>query len=45
MELQGRIEGIGAWGEERKKQAKEHGDVAMNRALEAGRVWKDSDGF
>jgi hypothetical protein len=45
MELQGRIEGLGAWCEERKKQAKEHGDVAMNRALEAGREWKDGDGF
>ena len=45
IELKGRIEGLLAWCEERKQQAKEHGDVAMNRAREAGREWTDGDGF
>jgi hypothetical protein len=45
MELQGRINGIDAWQEQRRQRAKEHGDVAKNRAIEAGRDWKDGDGF
>lgn len=45
LELQGRMDGLLAWSNQRKQEAKEHGDVAMNRAKEAGRYWKDGDGF
>jgi hypothetical protein len=45
IELQGRINGLSAWQEQRRQRAKEHGDVAMNRAMEVGRDWKDGDGF
>jgi hypothetical protein len=45
LELEGRISGVEAWCEKRRQLAKEHGDVAMNRAVEAGREWKDGDGF
>jgi len=45
LELQGRIDGLLAWSDQRKQEAKEHGDVAMNRAKEAGRDWTDGDGF
>lgn len=45
FELEGKIKELQAWCDERKQLAKEHGDVAMNRALEAGRPWEDGDGF
>ncbi|KAE8451979.1 hypothetical protein EG329_002143 [Mollisiaceae sp. DMI_Dod_QoI] len=45
LELQGRINALTAWCDAKKQMAKEHGDVAMNRAKEAGRPWKDGDGF
>ncbi|KAF4632349.1 hypothetical protein G7Y89_g5780 [Cudoniella acicularis] len=45
LELEGRIKGLLAWCEQQRQLAKEHGDVAMNRAKEAGRDWKDGDGF
>ncbi|KAH6681975.1 hypothetical protein B0J14DRAFT_469329 [Halenospora varia] len=45
LELEGRIKGIRAWCEHTLQKAKEHGDVAMNRAKEAGREWHDGDGF
>jgi hypothetical protein len=45
LELQGRIDGLLAWSNQRKQEAKEHGDVAMNRAKEAGREWTDGDGY
>ncbi|TVY80715.1 hypothetical protein LSUE1_G005763 [Lachnellula suecica] len=45
LELEGRIEGLKAWEEQKKQLAKERGDVAINRAKEAGREWKDGDGF
>ena len=44
LELEGRIRGLKAWCDDRIQQAKEHGDVAMNRAKEAGREWIDGDG-
>jgi hypothetical protein len=45
LELEGRIKGLQAWCDERTQRAKEHGDVAMHRAAEAGREWRDGDGF
>jgi hypothetical protein len=45
IELQGRMSALDAWLEEKREKAKQHGDVAMNRAQEAGRPWKDGDGF
>jgi hypothetical protein len=45
LELEGRIKGLQAWCDKRRQLAKEHGDVAMNRANEAGREWRDGDGF
>lgn len=45
IELQGRMNGLDAWQEQRKQRAKQYGDVAMNRAIEVGRDWKDGDGF
>lgn len=45
LELDGRIQGLKAWCEQRREWAKQHGDVAMNRAIEAGRDWRDGDGF
>lgn len=45
LELKGRIDALTAWCSAQKQKAKEHGDVAMNRAKEAGRPWKDGDGF
>jgi hypothetical protein len=45
IELQGRISALTAWCDQKRQQAKEHGDVAMNRAKEAGRPWADGDGF
>lgn len=45
LELEGRIKGLQAWCEKRKQMAKEHGDVAINRAVEAGRKWREGDGF
>jgi hypothetical protein len=45
MELESKVKELQAWCDERKQLAKEHGDVAMDRALEAGRPWKDGDGF
>ena len=43
-EPEGRIKGLFAWAEQRRKLAKERGDVARNRALEAWRAWEDGDG-
>lgn len=45
LELEGRIKGLQVWCERRRLLAKEHGDVAINRASEAGREWRDGDGF
>jgi hypothetical protein len=45
LELEGRIKGLQAWCDKKRQLAKEHGDVAMNRANEAGREWRDGDGF
>jgi hypothetical protein len=45
IELRGRISALNAWLEEKREKAKQHGDVAMNRAQEAGRPWEDGDGF
>jgi len=45
FEMEGRVQRLNAWLDERKQKAKEHGDVAMNRANEAGREWHDGDGF
>lgn len=45
LELDGKIRGLLAWEKQTKQQAKENGDIAMNRAKEAGRDWKDGDGF
>lgn len=40
-----KIESLKAWELQERLKAKTRGDVAMNRAKEAGRVWKDGDGF
>lgn len=45
MELEGRIRSLLAWAEKRRSLSKERGDVARNRALEAGRTWRGGDGF
>ena len=45
LELEGRISGLKAWCDQKRQEAKEHGDVAGNRAKEANRDWKDGDGF
>lgn len=45
MELKGHIEALGAWLASRREKAMQHGDVAMHRAKEAGRPWRDGDGF
>ncbi|TVY90394.1 hypothetical protein LAWI1_G004974 [Lachnellula willkommii] len=45
LELEGKINGMSAWETRKVQQAKERGNVAMNRAKEAGRDWKDGDGF
>lgn len=45
LELQGRISALNAWCHQTRQEAKEHGDVAMNRAREVGRPWVDGDGF
>ncbi|CZR66181.1 uncharacterized protein PAC_16082 [Phialocephala subalpina] len=45
LEFKGRIDALQAWCDAKKQKAKEHGDVAMHRAKEAGRPWKDGDGF
>jgi hypothetical protein len=45
LELETRIKRLQAWCDKEKQRAKEHGDVAMNRAVEAGREWRDGDGF
>jgi hypothetical protein len=45
LELEGRINGLKAWCAQKRQKAKEYGDVAANRAKEAGREWKDGDGF
>ena len=45
LELEKRIRELQVWCDERKQKAKKYGDVARNRALEAGRRWKEGDGF
>lgn len=45
LELEGMIKGLRTWCDQRKEEAMQHGDVAINRALEAGREWTDGDGF
>jgi hypothetical protein len=45
LELEGKIRGLRAWCDDRKQQAKDRGDMAVNRAIEAGRDWKQGDGF
>jgi len=45
LELQGKIAKLLALIDQMKEEAKERGDVAMNRAKEVGRNWKEGDGF
>jgi len=45
IELAAQIRDTKEWVEKRLQEAKEHGNVAMNRAIEAGRPWQDGDGF
>ena len=45
LELRDRINRLKAWCDQRRQGAKENGDVAGNRAIEADRDWKDGDGF
>lgn len=45
QELRDQIAELQKWLDNRNLEAKQHGDVAMNRAKEAGRHWKDGDGF
>lgn len=45
MELKDKIDSLRLWCVQEKQLAKEHGDLAMSRALEAGRFWKSGDGF
>lgn len=45
LELDGRIKGLSAWSEQRRQLAKERGDIAKNRGVEAGREWNEGDGF
>ncbi|RDW60045.1 hypothetical protein BP5796_11651 [Coleophoma crateriformis] len=44
-ELQMKVAILQQWQDDRKLEAMQHGDVARNRAKEAGRPWKDGDGF
>jgi hypothetical protein len=44
-ELQGKIDGLKAWCAKRTELAKERGSVAKYRAMEAGRSWRDGDGY
>lgn len=44
-ELKKQIKTLQGWCKKRKEEAKVHGDLASNRAKEAGREWKDGDGF
>ena len=43
--LQKQINEMVDWGNRRLQEASERGRVPMNRALEAGRPWKEGDGF
>ncbi|KAF7948819.1 hypothetical protein EAE96_008006 [Botrytis aclada] len=43
--LEREIDEIQRWLEMSKEEAMKRGDVALNRAIEAGRAWKDGDGF
>ncbi|KAI9055287.1 hypothetical protein LZ554_000249 [Drepanopeziza brunnea f. sp. 'monogermtubi'] len=45
IELQENVEGLRAWCEREKDNARARGDVAEYRAREVGRSWKDGDGF
>ncbi|KAG0646772.1 hypothetical protein D0Z07_6408 [Hyphodiscus hymeniophilus] len=45
LELEGTIGGVLAWCQEQRKKAKTRGDVAMYRAVEAVRMWRDGHGF
>jgi hypothetical protein len=45
MELAERIQGLRSWCDDRKQRAKARRDVAMSRAIEAGRAWKQDDRF
>ncbi|EHK98089.1 hypothetical protein M7I_6139 [Glarea lozoyensis 74030] len=45
MELAQRIQGLRTWCENRKLEAKARGDVAVNRAIEAGTEWKQDERF
>lgn len=44
-ELELKINELSDWCDKMQQEAKEHGDMAMYRAQEAGRVWKEGDGF
>ncbi|CAL3964972.1 hypothetical protein PZA11_002157 [Diplocarpon coronariae] len=44
-ELQSKIQASSAWCTKTKQDATDRGDIPMNRAQEAGRSWKDGDGF
>ncbi|KAL3419362.1 hypothetical protein PVAG01_09584 [Phlyctema vagabunda] len=44
-ELKETILGATSWSEDAKKHAMYNGDVAESRAAEAGRPWKEGDGF
>jgi hypothetical protein len=45
VELSSKIRELEAWLNAEKENAKKRGDVAMNRAKEVGRPWKQGDGF
>jgi hypothetical protein len=45
VQLEGTIRGLKAWCSNRKQQAKDRGNMAANRAIEAGRDWRQGDGF
>lgn len=43
--LEGEIKNLTAWLDKTVEEAKKRGDIAQNRAQEAGRKWKDGEGF
>jgi hypothetical protein len=45
LELEGKIGGLDRWCEKRRELAKERGKSAKFRAEEAGRTWREGDGF
>ncbi|KAI9738128.1 MAG: hypothetical protein M1818_005557 [Claussenomyces sp. TS43310] len=45
VELEQILDELNEWVSFEKRKAQERGDIAMNRAKEAGRPWRDGDGF